>query len=150
LNRQITGSEGWAPRPVLTCNPNLSPGDRTLGAFIDTSCFQPAVKGSTGMDSAVRPMRGPGVNNWDLSLFKKIPLGNGEQRYLQGRIEMYNSWNHTQWNGINFTPTFDKTTGAITNLPSVPGSTGGGRFGFGALNSVRGPRTIQIAAKFNF
>lgn len=150
LNRQITGSEGWAPRPVLTCNPNLSPGDRTLGAFIDTSCFQPAVKGSTGMDSAVRPMRGPGVNNWDLSLFKKIPLGNGEQRYLQGRLEMYNAWNHTQWNGINFTPTFDKTTGAITNLPSVPGSTGGGRFGFGALNSVRGARTIQIAAKFNF
>src|ERR1035437_11153008 len=67
LNREITGSEGLSPRPILTCNPNLSPGDRTLGTFINTSCFQPAAKGSTGMDSVVRPFRGPGMNNWDLS-----------------------------------------------------------------------------------
>jgi hypothetical protein len=82
-------------------------------------------------------------------VFKKIPVGNSELRYFQLRFEMYNAWNHTQWNNFNFTPTFDKTTGEITNLSSLLGG-GGGRFGFGALNSVRGPRTIQIAAKFNF
>ena len=149
LNRQITGSEGWSPRPQITCNPNLSPGDRTLGAFIDTSCFAPAGKGSMGMESAVRPFRGPGVNNWDLSLFKKIPVGNSEHRYFQLRFEMYNAWNHTQWSTFNFTPTLDKTTGKITTLSSLVGG-GGGRFGFGALNAVRNPRTIQIAAKFYF
>ena len=152
LNRQMTGSEGWAPRPLITCNPNLSPGSRTLGAFIDTSCFAPAGKGSMGMESGVRPFRGPGVNNWDLSVFKKIPVGSGEGRYFQLRFEMYNAWNHTQWNNFNFTPTFDKITGKLTNLSNLATTTSpnGGRFGFGALNSVRNPRTIQIAAKFYF
>ena len=153
LNREITGSEGLSPRPILTCNPNLSPGDRTLGTFINTSCFLPAVKGSTGMDSVVRPFRGPGMNNWDLSLFKKIPLGKSEVRFVQLRFEMYNAWNHTQWSGFNNSPTFD-ATGKITNLSNLVGG-GGGRFGFGALNAVRlagagGPRNIQIAAKFYF
>ncbi len=149
LNRRITGSEGWAPRPLITCNPNLSPGSRTLGAFIDTSCFQPAVKGSMGMDSAVRPFRGPGVNNWDLSLFKRIRVGNSEQRFFQIRFEMYNAWNHTQWSAFANSPTFDNTTGKITNLSNLVGG-GGGRFGFGALSAVRTPRNIQLAAKFNF
>ena len=51
LNREITGSEDVSPRVVLTCNPNLSRGDRNLDKFIDTSCFAPAQKGSIGLDS---------------------------------------------------------------------------------------------------
>lgn len=106
-------------------------------------------------------MRGPGLNNWDMSVFKKFPLGRNEQRYLQFRLELYNAFNHTQWGsatvgtaGFNNTPTFD-ASGKITNLPSALGG-GGGRFGFGALNSVRtlagagGPRQIQIGAKIYF
>ena len=46
LNRTITGSEDLAPRVVLTCNPNLSKGDRNLDTFINTKCFAPAAKGS--------------------------------------------------------------------------------------------------------
>jgi hypothetical protein len=160
LNRRITGSEGWFPRPVLTCNPNLSPGSRTVEAFIDTSCFQPAVKGSMGMDSVVRPFRGPGLNNWDISIFKKIPVGKSESRFFQLRVEMYNAWNHTQWAGFNNNPTFDATTGKITNLPASLGG-GGGRFGFGALNAVRtipaggaggvsAGRVLQLGAKLYF
>lgn len=152
LNRRITGDEGWSPHPLLTCNPNLSKGDRTLYAAIDTSCFQPALPGSTGMDSALRPIRGPGLNNWDASVYKRIPLGHSESRYLQLRLEFYNIWNHTQWSFIIVTPTFD-ATGKITNLA---GTAGGGRYGFGALNTVRtaagagGPRQIQLGAKFYF
>ncbi|MCC7174340.1 MAG: TonB-dependent receptor [Bryobacterales bacterium] len=150
LNRRITGSEGWSPRPLITCNPNLSGGSRTLGAFIDTSCFAPAGKGSLGMESAVRPFRGPGVNNWDLSLYKKIPVGGSEDRYFQLRFETYNAWNHTQWNAFANNPTFaNDGTGRITNLSSLVGG-GGGRFGFGALSGVRTPRNIQIALKFYF
>ena len=151
LNRRITGSEGWAPRVVLTCNPNISRGDRTLYAYFDTSCFAPAAMGSTGMDSDIRPLRGPGLNNWDLSVFKKFGLG-GERRFLQLRLEMFNAFNHTQWNQINSAAQFD-VNGKLINLPSALGG-GGGRFGFGALggptgSGVRAPRTIQIAAKFN-
>ncbi len=152
LNRRITGNEGWSPRPVLTCSPNISKGDRTLYAYFDTSCFQPALPGSTGMDSAIRPIRGPGLNNWDLSVYKRIPAGHSEQRYFQLRLEFYNIWNHTQWSFLNVTPTFD-AAGKLTNLT---GTAGGGRYGFGALNTVRtaagagGPRQIQLGAKFYF
>jgi hypothetical protein len=152
LNRRITGNEGWSARPVLSCDPNG--GNKTLYAFIDPSCFHPAAAGSTGMDSAIRPVRGPGINNWDMSVYKKIPVG--EARYFQLRIEFYNVFNHTQWWYMNLTPTFD-AAGNITNLA---GTSGGGRYGFGALNQVRnsattaggvgGPRVIQMGAKFYF
>src|SRR5438128_244010 len=151
LNRRITGNEGWSPRPGLSCNPNQPRGDRTLYAFINTSCFHPAAVGSTGMDSVIRPIRGPGIENWDMSIFKNFPFGEGE-RSLQLRAEFYNVWNHTQWSFLNVTPTFD-AAGNITNLAGTPG---GGRFGFGALNTVRtaagagGPRQIQLAVKFYF
>jgi len=63
LNRRITGNEGWSPRPVLSCNPNLSKGDRTLYAAIDTSCFHPTFHptsvGSAGMDSAIARSEDP-------------------------------------------------------------------------------------------
>jgi hypothetical protein len=152
LNRRITGNEGWSPRPVLTCSPNISKGDRSLYAFIDTSCFQPAQVGSTGMDSAIRPIRGPGINNWDVSIYKVIPAGKSESRYFQLRLEFYNILNHTQWSFVNVTPTFD-AAGKLTNLA---GTAGGGRYGFGALNTVRtaagagGPRQIQLGGKFYF
>jgi len=158
LNEEMTGNADWAARPMLTCNPNVSPGSRTLTAFINTSCFHPAAVGSTGMDSDLRPFRGPGVNNWNISVFKQYPLGHSEQRYLQLRLEMYNAWNHTQWGGavasnyesagFNDTPTFN-AAGQITNLPTALGG-GGGRFGFGALNAVRTPRTLQLGAKIYF
>jgi len=152
-NRMITGNEDWAPRVVLTGNPNKSPGDRTLYEWINTNVVLPAPKGSQGMESAKNPVRGPGINNWDISLFKRINFGS-EQRYLQLRLEMYNAFNHTQWSDVNRSVQFDRTTGKITNLPSALGGSGG-RFGFGALGgaygtSVRSPRNIQVAAKFYF
>jgi hypothetical protein len=158
LNAEITGNPDWAARPVITCNPNKSHGSGTLYAFINTSCFSPAGVGSTGMDSSLRPFRGPGVNNWNVSLYKKFPVGKSEQRYLQLRAETYNTWNHTQWGGtvasnyeaagFNDSPTFN-AAGQITNLPTALGG-GGGRFGFGALNANRPARTMQLGVKFYF
>jgi hypothetical protein len=110
------------------------------------------------MDSYLRPFRGPGINNFNLSLFKRVPLGHNEQRYIQLRMEAYNALNHTQWGGtvannyeaagFNNTPTFN-AAGQITNLPTALGG-GGGRFGFGALNATRPPRTMQLGAKIYF
>jgi hypothetical protein len=152
LNRRITGNEDWSPRPVLSCNPNLAGGDRTLYAAFNTSCFHPAPVGSTGMDSAIRPLRGPGIENFDVSVYKNVPFTSNEKRYLQFRFEFYNLFNHTQWSFMNVSPTFD-AAGNITNLA---GTNGGGRYGFGALNTVRtaagagGPRQIQLGVKLYF
>ena len=150
LNRQITGSEDIAPRVVLTCNPNLSHSDHNLNAFINTSCFAPAPKGSVGIDSGFDRIRGPGLNQWDMSLFKKIAFGKEEARYLQLRLEAFNTFNHAEWNTFNASVQFN-AAGQIVNLPNTLGGNGG-RFGFGALNTVRAnsKRILQIAAKFYF
>jgi hypothetical protein len=150
LNREITGSEDVAPRVVMTCNPNLSGGDRSLYAFINTSCFAPAQKGSVGADSGINRLRGPGLANWDMSLFKNIAWGKDSQERIQLRLEAYNAPNHTEWASFNSTLQFSPT-GQIINLPAAMGGAGG-RYGFGALNAIRAnsQRILQIAAKFNF
>jgi hypothetical protein len=146
LNRMITGSEDVAPRVVLTCDPNLPRGERTIERWIDTSCFAPAAVGSTGNDSGLNTIRGPGLNNWDISIFKKFQYGENVQQYLQLRLEMFNAFNHTNWGGFNTNVQFDPM-GDVVNLPSQVG-----RNGFGALTSVRGnsQRIIQLAAKIYF
>lgn len=74
LNRMITGGEDLAPRPVMTCNPNLSRSDRNINEFINTSCFSPASKGSLGMDSGYDNITSPGINQWDMSLYKNVSI----------------------------------------------------------------------------
>jgi hypothetical protein len=149
-NRQITGSEDWAPRVVLTCNPNLSRDSRNIDAFINTSCFAPATRGSQGMDSGINRLRGPGVHQWDASVFKKIQLGDNESRFIQLRLEAYNAFNHTQWGSFNNNLQFSPV-GAVVNRPTQLGGTGG-RLGFGALNTIRAnsQRILQIAVKIYF
>src|SRR2546428_10861232 len=41
LNRRLTGDEGWAPRPVLRCNPNRARGARTRPPFTKPPPFHP-------------------------------------------------------------------------------------------------------------
>jgi hypothetical protein len=151
LNRRITGSEDFAPRIVLTCNPNLPRNKRTILAYIDTSCVAPALKGSIHNDSGPDTVRGPGLNNWDMSLFKKFRYSENAQHFIQLRLEAYNVFNHTNWNTMNTVAQFNATTGQLVNAASPLSPAG-----FGALTTVRptgmtgSPRIIQVAAKFNF
>jgi hypothetical protein len=150
-NRQTTGSEDFGPRVVLLCDPNLPRGERTIERFIKTECVTQAGRGSIGNDSGSNVLRGPGVNNWDVSLFKKFQYGESASQYIQLRMEAYNAFNHTNWSGFNSAAQINPTTGAIVNLPAQIG-----REGFGALTSVRGigalggPRVISLAAKVYF
>ena len=148
LNRQVTGSEDVPPRYVFTCNPFNGGGSSQ--AFFNAACFAPASKGSVGMDSGWNRLRGPGYNNWDISVFKKFQWAKEESRYLQLRLEAFNAPNHTEWGGVNTNAVFN-AAGQITNLPSALNGSGG-RFGFGALTTVRSnsQRILQIAAKFYF
>jgi len=148
LNRRITGSEDVSPRPVFTCDPMANAGG--MMAFVNASCFAPAPKGSVGIDSGWDRLRGPGYNNWNMSLFKKIQYTNSEGRYIQLRLEVFNAPNHTEWNTFVTSATLNDA-GQIINTPTALGGNGG-RYGFGALNTVRtnSQRIIQIAAKIYF
>ena len=83
-----------------------------------------------------------------MSLFKNISIK--ERMRAQLRLEGFNAFNHTEWGSFNTAITFN-AAGKIINLPTQLGGTGG-RFGFGAENSIRAnsQRILQIGAKLYF
>jgi hypothetical protein len=118
------GTDG-AVRPDAICNPNLPRGEQTLQRFFDQACFvaPPDRFGNAGRST----VRGPGTNNWDLSIFKNREI---TERYrLQFRSEFFNAFNHTRWN--------------------MPGRDLGGS-NFGVVTSAGDPRIIQFGLKLLF
>ncbi len=84
-------------------------------------------------------LRGPGVNNFDFSLFKDFKFT--ERIKLQYRAEFFNAFNHLQWFGIN--------TGISATNPGTA-VTAATRGTSGQLTSTRDPRNIQMALKMFF
>jgi hypothetical protein len=126
------GDGGFA---VRTGDPNLPRGDRTFLQWFDTSVFQRPTSATFGTPSR-NAIQGPGYQNWDLSLFKNIPLG-GDSRRLQFRLEAYNAFNHTQWSSINASTNFDPQ-GRQVNA------------NFGRITDTRAPRRMQLSLRLNF
>ena len=65
-------------------------------------------------------MTGPGVNNWDLSLYKDMRFS--ERVTGQFRIETYNTFNHTQFSAVDQTLRFDpagKQANPLFDLPTT-------------------------------
>ena len=81
--------------------------------------------GNAGKDSAV----GPGIFNWNLSLFKAIPLSPGEGPRIELRFESFNTFNHTSIQGVD---------------------TGFHDGNFGAVVNDYGPRTMEFGGKLVF
>ena len=81
-----------------------------------------------------------GINNFDLILAKKTPIG--ERANFELGIEAFNAFNHAQFLGINLN---------LNNIVRNPdGSIDPIRTSFGKFTSTREPRVVQIRAKFNF
>ncbi len=144
LNERMTGSPDVGSRVVYTSSPSYP---KSVDQWVTAGLKPPDYKSSQGFDSSIRPVRNPGDNNWDVSIFKNLPLG-AESRFIQLRVEMFNAPNHTRFNAFNNSVTFNQQ-GQVTNLPAALGGKGG-RFGFGALTGTADPRRIQLAAKIYF
>jgi hypothetical protein len=145
LNERYTGSPNVGPRILYKSAPTRLKQEY---AWIDHSALAlPAFKTSQGFDAAIRPIRRPGDHNWDVSVFKNLPLG-AESRFIQLRLEMFNAPNMARFSDFNRSAVFNRD-GKIINLPNALGGNGG-RFGFGALTATRDPRIVQLAAKFYF
>ena len=71
---------------------------------------------------------GPGVNNFDLQIFKDTKIS--ERNTLAFRWEMFNAWNHAQF--LN----------PAVNAES-PGT-------FGKITGMRDPRIMQFVLKYSF
>ena len=132
-------------RPDAVAAPNLDRGKRTIFQYFNTAAFALQAPGTFG-NSARNNVRGPGINNWDFSVFKDFSLprfagGSGEGPKLQFRAEFFNFLNHTQFSSINtdFVPTQD-----VAGSPASPSSP------FGSVTGVWAPREIQLALKLIF
>jgi hypothetical protein len=110
----------WFDPTNLVCNPCPNSDPTCSQGEVGVPLF---TFGTLGRNA----LRGPGINNFDLSLSKKIPVT--ESKYFEFRSEFFNAFNHAQFlNPDN--KGFDST--------------------FGQISTDRGQRIIQFGLKFYY
>jgi Carboxypeptidase regulatory-like domain/TonB dependent receptor len=139
LNLGVSGSNAASVVPNSGNRPDLTGSisyPKTVGSWFNTSAFAapvcatgPDCYGNLGFDA----LRGPGRDNWNLSLLKNFAIT--ERFRLQFRADSFNTWNHTQFKG-------DANNGGISE--SVNSSN------FGAVTAAFDPREFQLALKLLF
>jgi hypothetical protein len=146
-NFDFTGGEGGQGqevnnlqlvRPNVTGDPMQGGGDATTGWFNTAAFTRPSGRGDIG-NSPRNVVQRPGVNNWNLALFKNFRLGG--TRAFQFRVEGYNILNHTQFNDVDRTARFDAAGSQIN--PNF-----GTAIGIGS--PTRPPRVVQLSLRLNF
>jgi hypothetical protein len=109
---------------------HLSRNPRVNGNnYFDATAFSMNALGTPG-NAKRRFFHGPGADNYDMAIAKNLPLT--EAKVLLFRVEAFNVFNHTQFNGPS----------------SVDGNIGSSTFG-DAIGAAP-PRILQGALKFNF
>jgi hypothetical protein len=121
--QDITGTPSESAR-IRVIDPLAPPAGR----------FGPPERGTFG-NAGVGILRLPGINNWDLSLYRRIPLG--ERLAAQLRLETYNTFNHTQFSNVVRNARFDNTGAQIDPTFLEP-------------NAARDGRRIQLAIRLNW
>lgn len=120
-DRAGVGTGGQRPDLVGAVN-----REKTLARWFTTEAFAVPAIGTFG-NAGRGLVRGPGINNWDLSFSKRTALREGMS--LQFRAEFFNLFNHAQFAGVGV------TVGAGT---------------FGQVVSARDPRIIQFGLRLAF
>jgi hypothetical protein len=136
---QLTGSNQWGKLPPAWIGQDKS------GNLVLPTIGQPYA-GTRDV------LRGGGMQNWDMSLFKNFPL-HGETTSLQLRLEAYNVFNHPNFQdraySANLTlPYYDSGAGAFVPMSITKGSNWAQPTS--QYTGVGGPRVIQLGAKLYF
>jgi hypothetical protein len=141
---------GDGSRPLMVANPNLPGGQRdvnhwyNVGAFAEPVPMSPSACNAAGCpppslanlgDMPQMPIRGPGVNNWNTSVFKNFTIK--ERFVFQLRAEAYNTFNHTQFSGVGTSIQYN-ASGVNTTAAA------------GTITSARDPRYLQLALRMKF
>jgi hypothetical protein len=119
----VTGFNlGLRPNVIAGCNKETSGSAQSrLLDWFNTSCFTVPAAYSLGNEARTDPqLRGPGIANYNFSLFKKTPIT--ERFSLQFRAEVFNLFNRVQFAQPNTTITTaaNPTTGYITTQLNQP------------------------------
>jgi hypothetical protein len=137
LNVYYNGSDTLGLGGNTTNRPNVVSGisyAKTQKSWFSTSAFAaplaPWNGGTNGYgDEGKNGIVGPGLLNFNLSLYKDFLLTSHEGPRIQLRAESYNTFNHTEFNGVD------------------TGFTDGN---FGQVTNTADPRVFQFGAKFLF
>jgi hypothetical protein len=112
---------------------------RNTATWLNPAAFVAPAIGTVG-NIGRNAFTAPGINNWDMSLFKNFNFK--ENMYLQLRLEAYNVFNHPQPNSVNL-------QFAATG-PGAPATLQTGGNNPGVVNGYRDSRSVQLGAKFYF
>jgi hypothetical protein len=114
---------GLATRPNCT---GSIPGPKTPTQWFNTSAFSAPAWGFYGT-CGPDPIRGPGLQDWEWSLFKTFRIH--ENVKMQFRAAAFNIWNHPNFSSIN-------------------SSYGSGAFG--QVNGALDPRQIELGLRLDY
>jgi hypothetical protein len=135
-NASVVGNSG--NRPNLT---GAITYPKTVAQWFNPAVFsKPAcTAGGSGADCygnlGFDALRGPGRDNWNLSLFKSFVISESRGSSFELRFATFNTWNHTQFKG-------DANNGGI--------GTAVGSGNFGNVTQAFDPRELQLGAKLTF
>jgi Carboxypeptidase regulatory-like domain len=138
FNVGLTGGQGGNALPNATNRPNLigalsypnavSPTGQQVIQYLSPASFAKPTLGDFG-NLGHNAVRGPGRDNWNLSLFKSFVFSETRGSRLEFRAETFNTWNHTQFNTV---------------------SNNFGASDFGQFKTAFDPRILQLALKLYF
>ena len=160
----ITGTTSETPRPNYlggaknlqainfgACTGWGSPGPGTVFVF-NPCAFAPPTQGTATGCSATclgtvtnGDFYGKGLDTWDLTLEKRIPVGKNERRAFRLQFQAYNAFNHPQFITVNSTATYSASiTGLTVNSQSPNNSK------FGEATGDSGYRILSLNLRFEF
>ncbi len=141
IHTDANGVVSWIGNPAAFAQPCVLGAGNVPIAGTPTGCIPLTGLAALGGGQATIP--GPGFHRMDFSLFKTIPIH--ERFNLQFRMEMFNVFNHPNFNAPGF---------GGNGVVSVGGSTNFTNSNFGEIGSTRDApydaRQIQFALKFLF
>jgi hypothetical protein len=114
----------------LIGDPTRPSGVDPVQQWFNTAAFTPAALGTFG-SSARNSLRGPGLANVDLALFKNFPITKSQR--IQFRLEAFNVFNRANYANPNSTVTAGVNFGKILTI-----------------SSDSAPRVLQIGVKYLF
>jgi hypothetical protein len=131
INPQLSGGQGGQGLPNATNRPDVVGHvsyPHKVGEWFDTTAFAFPAVGAWG-NAGHNSLRGPGRDNWNLSLFKSFVISESRGSRFELRVESFNTWNHTEFNQVS------NQLGASN---------------FGHVTSAFDPRIFQLGGKIYF
>jgi hypothetical protein len=129
------GNLGATNRPDMTGSVDYIHGSQSVAStsggnpiWFTNSAFAVPTPGTFGT-MGFNALRGPGRDNWNISLFKSFMISEARGSRFELRLETFNTWNHTQFNAVDNTFTDGH---------------------FGQVTSAFDPRVLQLGGKIYF